>query len=106
MGHLEVKDNNYFVDSSIRLEFPVFKNLKFSDNTEKLDADSTSIVIKDSNGDKKVDSVLTKNADGEYYFIWDTEGLNAQKYLVKAKVEKGQNTGREKYFIVLRNTDS
>jgi len=58
---------------SIRIETTIKQTTPFSDIEDKIDPDTIEITIKDPSDTKTVDSVsMTKNATGEYYYIWDT----------------------------------
>lgn len=65
---------------AIRIEATVKETSAFSDTETKIDADTITITIENPSGTEVISDIdMTKNATGEYYYIWqtsisDTEG--------------------------------
>jgi len=76
--------DDWDVGDTIRVETTAEENQAFSDTYAKFDPDSITITITGYNSNVVVNSQdMDKNAQGEYYFNWDTTGLSAGDYEVE-----------------------
>lgn len=90
------------VGDTLRFEETVKDIPPFSDTGTKTNADTIEITIESRNGSKEVDSqAMDKNSTGEYYFNWDTQGLDPGDYKVTIFTKKSDVEEKSVYYVRL-----
>ena len=90
------------VGDTIRFESELYSSLPFNENESLTDADTIEITIEKRDGTKVVDSQsMTEHAEGQYYFEWDTSGLEATDYKVTVSASTSNASETDCGFIRL-----
>lgn len=78
------------VGDTIRFESEVYNTTPFDTDETLTDADSITITIEKRDGTKVVDGAsLLEHAKGQYYYEWDTQGLEKTDYKIEIKAVQG-----------------
>mgnify|MGYP006279747377 CR=1 FL=1 len=78
------------VGDTVRFESENFSSTPFNDSESLVDADTITITVEKRDGTKVVDEASIENHDtGQYFYEWDTTGLEATDYQVTVKAERG-----------------
>jgi len=101
--------SNYFdnrdVGDTVRFESEFFSSLPFEDNESLTDADNINITIEKADGTKVIDGKsLTEHEVGQYFFEWNTSGLDPVQYKITVEVVQGDGSETTHGFIELDET--
>lgn len=94
--------DNRDVGDTVRFESEFFSSLPFQDEENLTDAENITITIETADGNEVVDSQdLTEHKRGQYFFEWNTSGLDPVQYKVTVEVEQGDGSETTHGFIEL-----
>lgn len=78
------------VGDTIRFESELYNTTPFDTDETLTDADSITVTIEKKDSTKVVDSAsLSEHAKGQYFYEWNTSGLEATDYQVKITANQG-----------------
>lgn len=90
------------VGDTPRFEEEVKEFTPFDSEGSLVDPDTITITISKYDGTKVVDSEsMQKHATGQYFYNWDTQGLEATEYKVEIVAVKGDIEEKSEYFVEL-----
>jgi len=95
------KIGEHDVGDTVIIEANIDFNLPFVDDQEPAKLEDSSVEITDYKGEVVDEGELIRNDDGEYYYEWDTRGLEAGDYNVRIEAEQDGNFEVDKNFIRL-----
>lgn len=90
---------------TLRLESKITKTFPFEEGEESFDPDDVTYEITNFDGETVDEGDLSRNDDGEYYILWNTEGLEPGDYDVTVLAESGANREKDKFTVRLTNHD-